>query len=246
MQSNGSRQALGMLLILIGVLTMLEQFDVISIEPELVVAGIFLTAGILMFLSHAREPHVWKLFVGMMLIFISVPIFNEALDLFADEWIGAIFLWMLGLAFLVIYARDHSQWWSIIPGGILVSIGFLVAIQTLEIMDDAFLPVVLFVGFALTFLFLYLIRSPFTKTGWAIWPAVISLAIAGIITASELHLMDMDVMDYLLPIGMIVVGIYLVHRSYTQGNGDSGEIIQTQAPPRQQSGGTSEDATGQK
>ena len=219
MQANGSRQALGMLLVLIGVLTMLVQFDVIRIEPELVVAGIFLTAGILMFLSYAREPHVWKVFVGMMLIFISVPIFNEALDLFANEWIGAIFLWMLGSAFLAVYARDHSQWWSIIPGGILVSIGFLVALETLHFMDNGLLPAVLFVGFSLTFFFLYFIRSPFTKTGWAIWPAVICLAIAGIITASELNLMDLEVMDYLLPIGMIVVGIYLVHRSYTKNIG---------------------------
>ncbi len=225
MHSSNSRQVLGVSLVLIGVFWLLYRFDWIQIQPELIIASLFLLSGVLMFSSYARAPQVWKLFVGMLLIFISIPIFNEALNWFADDLVGVIFLWMLGFIFLWIYARDHSQWWAIIPGGIFVTIGVMVMMETMRFIHHSLIPAIFFLGFAATFGFLYLIRSPFNKTGWAIWPAGTAFAIAVFIIASELDLLNFDVMGYLLPVGMIVIGIYLVYRSYRQANGDSEEMI---------------------
>jgi hypothetical protein len=55
--------------------------------------------------------------------------FPGGIGAFSDDLITAYVLFAIAIPFLFVYARDRSQWWSLIPGGILAVIGlsFLVA-----------------------------------------------------------------------------------------------------------------------
>lgn len=215
MTDYNQRRMLGGLLIIAGVISLLFQFEILQLQSEYIVASIFAVLGLGLILSYFVDRRMWKLFCGMFLVFIALPIFNSAAHMYPDDLTGTAFLWMFALVFFLIFGRDRSQWWAIMPAGILLSLGGLVAAQAYHLADDEVLAGFMFVGFFLTFAFLYFIRDARTRTGWAIWPAGIFLGIALIIFANYLDLFFYT--EYWLPALFILAGVYLVAKNLISG-----------------------------
>jgi len=64
-----------------------------------------------------------------VLLVVAVMIGLIGLGVLGDLLVPAYILFAIAIPFFVIYARDRSQWWPLIPGGILAVIGlsFLIA-----------------------------------------------------------------------------------------------------------------------
>jgi hypothetical protein len=71
----------------------------------------------------------WALIPAYVLSAVAVMIGLTGLGILDDALVPAYVLFAIAIPFFVVYARDRSQWWSLIPGGILAVIGlsFLVA-----------------------------------------------------------------------------------------------------------------------
>ena len=71
----------------------------------------------------------WALIPAYVLLAVAVMLGLIGLGLLDDMLVPAYVLLAIALPFFVVYVRDRSQWWSLIPGGILAVIGlsFLIA-----------------------------------------------------------------------------------------------------------------------
>ncbi len=137
--------------------------------PVLIGVGLpFLAA----FLIDRRE-NWWALIPMWVMAVLSLIVF--IVDRVDGEIIGSVFLWAVGLPFLVVYLTDHSRKWALIPGFILLAVGFipLLAMQASGNLVGAFVLFAISVPFWIVLFF----RS---ENWWALIPAGI-LATLGLV-----------------------------------------------------------------
>lgn len=131
-----------------------------------------------------RTKNWWALIPGGVMLFLALT--TLLVDNAGGEWVGAMFLLMFALAFLMVYLTNRVRTWALLVAYIfgVLSLGPMLA--ALGEMAPYFGSVVLF-AIALPFFVVYF-RTP--ENWWAIIPAgaltvvgvVATLAIAGVIT----------------------------------------------------------------
>lgn len=126
---------------------------------------------------------------------------------FREEWLGAGFLGFLALGFFAVYLKSRTMIWAVLPGGILFSLAVFIIFADLAI--PGFEPgSVLLFGIGLTFLVLSVLRSPSGRNRWALWPGFAIIG-AGVLVS----LNDLNLLQYLLPLGLILFGAAILLRS---------------------------------
>jgi hypothetical protein len=136
-----------------------------------------------------------------------------------DDVIGAAFLFLIALLFFATYLLSKKNWWAIIPGGIMASLGASVLVEMLiphqpsvvvqgKLMWD---PLIwfLFLGFAATFAALWLMRKAH-PTGWSIYPAAGWLALAVLNILEGPRFEDFWLATMLLVTGALLLGALIV------------------------------------
>jgi len=196
----------GILLIAAGVIFLLNNLGMIEINWEMYIGPIFALGG-LAFLAVfiLNTDDWWALIPGFVLMAIGVIIFmDQNLESIADAWSGAVFLGLLGLSFMLIYIFHTDNWWAIIPGGVLLTLAGVTLIPEDGVMGG----VVFFLGMAITFGLVYILPKPSGRLKWALYPAGILLAIGALV-----FLGAEDLMDYVWPAALLIVGGYIVYRA---------------------------------
>jgi hypothetical protein len=71
----------------------------------------------------------WAVIPAYILLAVAVMIWLIGRGVLGDLLIPSYVLFAVALPFFVVYARDRSQWWALIPGGIMAVVGlsFLIA-----------------------------------------------------------------------------------------------------------------------
>jgi len=200
----------GALLILAGIAFLLNNFgifDLSALWAGLWVA-IFLVGGVaflLLYLSNREQW--WALIPGFTLlgiggqIAIGLPLLR--IFSFLD---GAIVLGGISLAFLAIYATQRSQWWALIPGGILASIAAMILFENL--LPGREWVIVMFLGMAATFALVALLPTGEERNTWAFIPAGIFLIIGLLVFTPILNSANL-----LLGLALVLGGGALLARS---------------------------------
>jgi hypothetical protein len=205
---------LGLGLIVIGLLVLLDQLRWIYFRDELIVSIAFVLGGLWLLSTYSRDKVTWKLICGLIALFVGFVIFLENSRIVSGDYLGGVVVWLLAAGFLVVYARNKKFWWAVIPGGILLTVGTIVMLEEtfrrFRYSDSLF-----FLGMALTFGYLYVIRTPENKLNWAKWPAMIAVAICGIILLDEwFYYLNLE--DYIAPAVLIAIGLFLVGRNFSR------------------------------
>ncbi len=208
MSDQSKRILLGVLLVLAGVVFLLQQLLDIPIGG-LFIALLFIVAGcvFLYFLMKDREKW-WLVIPGFTLIGIGAIIAMDKLfPRMAGRFGGSIFLAAVALSFLVVYVLKPSQWWPIIPAGILITLALVAGLNINGMASGG----VLFLGIGSTFAVLGLM--PVGKTEkWPWIPAGICLLLGLVLFASSGVLME-SAMGWVLALVLIAVGAFFVIRS---------------------------------
>lgn len=97
--------------------------DAVAVYVLIVIAIPFLAV------YYRNRAQWWALIPAYVLLAVAVMIALTGLGVLEDDLVAAYVLLAIAIPFFVVYARNRTQWWPLIPGGILAVIGlsFLIA-----------------------------------------------------------------------------------------------------------------------
>ncbi len=210
----------GILLVVVGVLSLLSSMGVFAGGIDLFWAFLFGASGALfMYVFLTNRANWWAIIPGFALIGIGLTI---ALELFLPQtridWGGILVVGGIGLAFGTIYFIKREHWWAPIPGGLMLTLALMIgltpALESIGLDSGGFF----LVGLALTFGVIAFLPSLREQTKWAFIPAAVLLLIGlpVMIAASAIS-------QFIWPVGLIVAGLYLVFRVFRQQGSSSNQ-----------------------
>jgi hypothetical protein len=209
MERIGFRIVLSVFLIGLGVVILLSNLNLVPWD----ITGmqwfwllIFGGAGALFLAAFlSNRENWWAVIPGFTLLGLAVLVSNIIPRPY-EELGGSLFLGMIGLSFLVIFAVRRDFWWAIIPGGVLATLAMVAAASSF--MAGMTVGAFFFLGLGATFLLVYLIPTGHGRMTWAIWPASILGAMGVLMTLGM-----PNAGQYIAPIALIGFGGLLVFRA---------------------------------
>jgi hypothetical protein len=211
MKSSRGYIVLGIVLVALGVLFLLQNFDLLNFNliGGLVWGLVFGIAGLVflgVFVTNIHE-NWWAVIPGFVLLGLAFLIaFGETLGAAA----GGFFLGAIGLSFLVIYLVRREFWWAIIPAGALLTLAVIATLA--DRLPGMVSGSLLFLGLGLTFGLVYLAPAPGPRKTWALIPGGI-LVVIGLLMMFAPGGFIITYINYIWPIALIVGGGILVVRA---------------------------------
>lgn len=131
-----------------------------------------------------RTRNWWALIPGGVMLFLALT--TLLVDNVGGEWIGSLFLFLIGLSFLVVYLNDRTRTWALLVAYIMGVLSIAPAMSSGGGDTAAYFGSIFLFAIALPFFVVYF-RS--NENWWAIIPAgvmttlsiIAGLAIAGLI-----------------------------------------------------------------
>jgi hypothetical protein len=203
-----SRILWGFILVIGGLLLLLDTFGIIN-GGALFWAVVSAFTGLLFISVYiSQRDNWWALIPGVIFIAIAATIgLNAFLPGFNEYGFqGTLILGGIGLSFFLVYLADRSNWWAIIPGGVMVTIAF---VATPTVSGAALTGGgIFFLGLGITFALVALLPNPVNPMKWAWIPAGI-LGIFGILLLISAE----NLINYVWPSLLIIGGLELLVRA---------------------------------
>jgi TM2 domain-containing membrane protein YozV len=150
----------------------------------------------------------WALIPAYVMVVIAfIILFSETGGL-PDYLVGTFVLVSIGLPFLVVYLLDRTRWWALIPAYAMFSISAIIPLSELGV-DEMLIPAYVMFAIAVPFLFVYLRDR---TNWWALIPGGIMTLIGAIM------LLSVQLVEYLLPIAIILAGVWILGRGFLGGS----------------------------
>jgi len=121
-----------------------------------------------------RTQNWWALIPGGFLLFLAMT--TLLVDNVGGEWIGSLFLFLIGLSFFTVYMNDRSRTWALIVAYVLGVLSLAPAMASGRGDTAAYFGPVFLFAIALPFFVIYL--RPQSDNWWAIIPAGAMTALA--------------------------------------------------------------------
>ena len=139
--------------------------------------GLLLPFGAAYLTDRARNW--WALIPGALMLFLALT--TLLVDNIGGEWIGSLFLFLVGLGFFVVYLNNRAHTWALLVAYILAVLSIAPAMAAGGGNTAAYFGSVFLIAVALPFFILYF-RS--TEHWWAIIPAGVMTTLAVIAGAA--------------------------------------------------------------
>src|SRR5215208_7120572 len=126
-----------------------------------------------------RSRNWWALLPGGVMLFLTV--ITLLVDYTSgDEWVGALFLFMIALSFLFVYLNNRTRTWALIVTYVMFVLG-IAPLLSMGGRDAEYFGSVFMFAVALPFFFLYFRAA---QNWWAIIPAGVMTVLGVIVTAA--------------------------------------------------------------
>jgi hypothetical protein len=106
-----------------------------GLRDEAVAVYVLVAVAVPFLAANARDQTTrWPLVPAYVLLALALLVALLGLGILVEALIPPYVLFASAIPFLALYAWDRSQWWAIVPAGILTAIGFflLIAEEALE------------------------------------------------------------------------------------------------------------------
>lgn len=225
---NRTRLLLGGALLLIGLLSLLNNLDFFHLREEYVLSLIFAGCGAVLmqhgsptFFSLSKgksEPRKWTFYLGGALVMVGANIFIAEARFLPDEMIGTLWLWLGAGVLYRIYQHSAKNWWVLLFAGPMFTIGGVVLLEGFHLLRGETISVLIMLGFAGTFAYVYSLRAPERILDWAKYPALGFFLIAVfILLANQLE----GAIPFVISGLFILGGLYLIYRTVRADFGSS-------------------------
>ena len=193
----------GLVLIALGTLLLLSNFQIITLDWKLIMGPLFAIGGLLFLAVYLYERrNWWALFPAMVMLAIGAnTLLGHLVPDISENITFAIFIGTIGLAFWLVYLTNNKHWWAIIPGGVLWSIAAASLILSNLLHNQS----IFFLGLAFTFFLVYILPKPTGKMTWALFPAAV-LGVLGLFSVLD----TTDWIRFVGPVAMLIGGAVLL------------------------------------
>ena len=201
------RVVLSLLMIGAGILFLLQNLGFLEDAGALFWALAFAAGGgVFLYVYLTDRTQWWPIIPGLTLLGIGEIIaVGHFLPQYEDILGAPVFMGFISASFWIIYLTNRENWWAIIPGGVLLSIGVFLGLEALFPGDE--MVGVFFLGLGLTFVVLAYLPTLEGRTRWALIPAGVLLLMGVIFLGSAFA-----VLEIIVPVVMVLAGLYLIYR----------------------------------
>ena len=226
MKSEKTSIIAGIALMAAGVLLLLDLLGILD-SAALVWPLIFAAAGTTFVVLFVRSRDNWwaaipgSVFLGLAAVILITQLWPGP----AAYWAGAFLFLFMGAGFAAVYGRERSNWWALIPCGVMLTLALVVALP--PAWEGIPVPAVLFLGLAATFGALSLVpvrpeHRPAEPAGvprqpgdteparmkWPLIPAAV-LAVMGLIFALQATAL-LTASEFFVPVLLLLAGVALL------------------------------------
>ncbi len=203
------RLVIGGLLILVGLLAALQTLEIIESGLVWLWAAILGVGGAaFLYIFRSFRSQWWAIIPGISLIAIALSIVLGEIFPDYENIFEAVILGGIGLSFLLVYVFNRDHWWTIIPGGVMVTLGGVSVVDSFNTTDfDT--GGLFFMGLGVTFALLYLLPSSHGRMTWALLPAGI-LVVIGV----SIGFTSLSWGSFIFPMFLIAIGVYYIIRTF--------------------------------
>jgi hypothetical protein len=209
------RIIVGIVLLVIGVITLLQSLGVLNLQGStwmLVMGAIFAAAGaVFIYVFLADRVQWWALIPGCTLIGLAGVVILPMIPGFPTGLAPSFLLGMIGVSFWIIYLINHENWWAIIPGGALLSVAALIGFS--QYFGVAGVGI-MFLGLAITFGLVALLPTGDERNKWAWIPAL-----ALLVLALAFGFLGTSYGMYVWPVALIIGGAVVLIKALTPKKG---------------------------
>jgi hypothetical protein len=190
------------------------------LPDELIGTFIMVAVGLPFLVVFLRDrSRWWALLVAFIMLALAVIIPLDEYSVLPESFVGTFILAAIALPFLVIFLRDRSRWWALIPAYALLAIGIMIPLTETGVLSDLLVPAYIMFVIAIPF-FVIFARDP--KQWWPLIPGGI-MALMGVA-----FLIAEAAVEYVAPVVLIIAGVWILVRRFVGGG---------LTPPRADSGG---------
>lgn len=234
MKSANTSIIAGIALMAAGVLLLLDLLGILD-SAALVWPLIFAAAGTAFVVLFFRSRENWwaaipgSVFLGLAAVILITQLWPGP----AALWAGAFLFLFMGAGFGAVYVRERSNWWALIPCGVMLTLALVVALP--PAWEGMAVAAVLFLGLAATFAALSLVpvrpehlpeHRPGQPAGgpaqrgaaeparmkWPLIPAAV-LAVMGLIFALQATAL-LIASEFFVPVLLVLAGVALLVYAY--------------------------------
>jgi hypothetical protein len=199
------RKNIGVLFLIIGGLILLQNIKIFSGDVgSIVFILIYGILSIYMLLTYSRrKSQWWWLILGIFLLGLALSNLSEIIPSL-KSYSSVIAVFFAGISFLIIYLIDRLNWWALIPGSVITSLGVIhyLEVSAPEIQTNG----IMFLGLGIAFLILFLVPIRNIRMNWPLIPAVILFAIGATLSLNQ----DLNLISFIGPALLLLGGILVL------------------------------------
>ena len=202
----------GGLLILLGGFLLVDQFA--DLTEWIWVAALVFSGMVALVVYLSDRSDGWLLLTAYILLVIAGLVTLTTFNLLTDDLVAVYVLLAIALPFLVVFLRDRSQWWALIPAYVLLAVALMNCLMEAGILSDLLVPGYVMFAVAIPFFVVY---GRNTKQWWALIPAGI-LTIIGI-----MFFISEAAVQYIGAVLLVITGLWILVRVFTRKGGPETE-----------------------
>jgi hypothetical protein len=207
MKIRTHRLAWAVFLLFAGAFLLLNNLKVFREFGDGIWGGLFAVVGLgflIWFLIDRQRT--WRAIAGFPLLTIGILLLLTWRGVNLGVWQAALVMFGVALGFWTVLLSGDDNWWALIPAGVLTLMGILIGFQA-RLSEAAWLAV-FFLGLAVVFGLLYLLRLGQQDTGWAGVPAAAFLLV-GVVTLVGASNLTGPIAQW-WPILLLVAGVIML------------------------------------
>jgi hypothetical protein len=207
MKIRTHRLAWAVFLLFAGTFLLLNNHKVFREFGDGIWGGLFAVVGLgflIWFLIDRQRT--WRAIAGFPVLTIGILLLLTWRGVNLGVWQAALVMFGVALGFWTVLLSHNDNWWALIPAGVLTLMGVLIGFQA-RLSEAAWLAV-FFLGLAVVFGLLYLLRLGQQDTGWAGVPAAAFLLIGVVTLAGASNLAGPVALWW--PVLLLVAGVIML------------------------------------